>query len=77
MKENFSEQQKENRDGFKKYIFRDNRQHPPLVIFECVSDDILGADEQYKVATGNDPEKQPYIGCEIIPIENDEIKSAE
>ncbi len=53
----------------KKYIYRDNRTAAHNTVFECVAEDILEADKRYEVATGNKPEKQSYIGCEIIPIE--------
>lgn len=46
------------------YTYRDNRQVPPKVVFECEANGILEADELYKVATGKDPAKQPYVGCE-------------
>jgi len=56
----------------KKFIYRDNKEYPGRIIFECVADDILNADKQYETATGNNPEKQTHIGCEIISIEDNE-----
>lgn len=53
----------------KKYIYRDNRTNEHKTVFECVAEDILEADKRYEAATGHKPEKQSYIGCEIIFIE--------
>lgn len=50
-----------------KYIYRDNRETPPKVVFECQANNILEADAIYRVSTKNDPVKQPYVGCEPIP----------
>ena len=41
------------------------------VIFEYEGTSILGADEEYKKATGNDPSKQSGAGCSI-----EEVKEA-
>jgi len=53
----------------KKYIYRDNRTNGHNMVFECIAENILEADKRYEIATGNKPEKQSYIGCEIIRIE--------
>ena len=50
------------------YIYRDNRETPPTVVFECRALSIIGADKQYQKATGKNVVKQPYIGCESVRI---------
>lgn len=49
-----------------KYIYRDKREAPPKVVFECDAENILEADALYRLATKNDPVRQPYVACEPI-----------
>jgi hypothetical protein len=48
-----------------KFTYRDNSTDEHRIIFECMTDSIVDADELYKKATGNDPIKQPHVGCSI------------
>jgi hypothetical protein len=48
----------------KTYIYRDHSQNSK-VIFETQAEGISTADVSYKNATGKDPAKQPYVGCEV------------
>jgi hypothetical protein len=50
-----------------KYIYRDNRVTPAKDVFVCRAENILEADAIYRMATKNDPVKQPYVGCEGVP----------
>lgn len=50
----------------KKYVYRDNRKAPPVIVFECQARDILEADKLYGTAGHGDPVKQSYVGCEIL-----------
>jgi|GEM_PF-943587 len=47
------------------YTYRDNSDPEKPVIFETISDSILKADEAYAKETGNDPQKQAHVGCEV------------
>ena len=47
-----------------KYTYHDNNQNG-IVIFVCVATSILDADKLYEKATGNNPVKQSYVGCQI------------
>lgn len=53
----------------KKFIYTDHSDIPSKAVFECTAEDILEADKKYQAATGKNPEKQPYVGCEIKPVE--------
>ncbi|MFA6445897.1 MAG: hypothetical protein WCW14_01430 [Candidatus Paceibacterota bacterium] len=59
-------------DGIEKmarFVYRDNRTPDKKIIFEFVANTIGEADAEYKKATGKDVEKQFYIGCEVLPVE--------
>lgn len=49
-----------------KYIYRDKREVPPKIVFECEAENILEADALYRAAGHGDPVKQPYVGCEAV-----------
>ncbi|MFC1598960.1 hypothetical protein ACFL2U_03075 [Patescibacteria group bacterium] len=49
----------------RKYIYWDQSKKPREIIFECNARGILEADKLYEKETGNDPEKQNYVGCEV------------
>lgn len=51
-----------------KFIYRDHSDpaDKDKIIFQCEADSGPEADRLYQIATGKDPEKQNYVGCEII-----------
>ena len=52
-----------------RFIYRDNRTPERKIIFEFTASTIMEADAEYKKATGQDVEKQFYIGCEPVAVE--------
>ena len=50
-----------------KFIYLNNKEKPPQVIFETICEDILHADKKFEEATKLNPEKCPWIGCRILP----------
>ena len=48
----------------KTYVYRDNK-NKGAVIAVITAESIISADAQYIAITGNDPAKQPHVGCEI------------
>lgn len=48
-----------------KYVYTDKLKG--VVVFECEATSILEADKLYTTATGKDPVKQPFVGCESKP----------
>ncbi len=57
-------------EKLRKYTYRDNSDGRK-VVFECMANDILEADKLYEETTGNNPEKQSYIGCSIEKLDKD------
>lgn len=57
-----------NEGKLKKYVYRDNSAGGS-VVFECVAQSILEADQRYEEVTGKNPEKQNYIGCSFLEVE--------
>lgn len=55
----------------KRYVYRDKRQVPPKVVFECEAENILEADALYRAETKNDPVRQPYVGCERLDLDKE------
>ena len=60
----------------KRFIYRHYKEKDPLtgerlLIFECTANGILEADKLYEQATGNNPSKQPDVGCSIASIDNE------
>ncbi len=55
-----------------KFTYRDNSAGGK-VIFECVAESILDADQRYEAETGNNPEKQNHIGCSVEKIKDSQI----
>lgn len=51
----------------RRFIYRDNSAGGKI-IFECVAKSILDADKMYEEETGNNPEKQCYVGCSVEKI---------
>ena len=52
----------------KKYIYTDHSEKDissHKIILTCEAEDITEADKKYTEATGKDPRKQTYIGCQI------------
>ena len=56
-------------EGRSRYVYWDKRSVPPKEVFTCEAASILEADKLYEQATGNNPVKQPYVGCEAKEIE--------
>ncbi|MDP2676357.1 MAG: hypothetical protein Q8O83_01590 [bacterium] len=56
--------------GIKKFIYRDNSRGG-VVVFKCEAEGILEADAMYIEAVGNDPKKEPHIGCSIEEIKKE------
>ena len=48
------EHEYESRREKKRYVYVDNSTNEHLVIFECIANDILEADENYKRVVGKD-----------------------
>jgi hypothetical protein len=42
------------------------------VLFECVAKSILDADKMYQEKTGQNPERQNFVGCFIEKINKDD-----
>lgn len=55
-----------------RYVYRDNSQNGK-VVFECIAEGILDADEEYKKYTGSNPAKQGYVGCQILTLNDRDI----
>ncbi len=55
-----------------KFTYRDNSAGGK-VIFECVAESILDADQRYEAETGKNPEKQNHVGCSVEKIEDSQI----
>jgi hypothetical protein len=62
MPENFEQQPEKE---LRKYIYWDQSKKPREIIFECTAHGILEADKLYEEVTGDNPEKQSYVGCEV------------
>ena len=62
--ENLKQELEFQKEKFKKFTYRDNSKGG-IIIFECLAENILEADKKYQEKTGNDPEKQMYVGCSI------------
>jgi hypothetical protein len=67
-----SEPRPENMEKKKyRYTYRDNSAGGKI-IFECVAESILDADEWYEKETGKNPEKQNHVGCSVEEIKDKE-----
>jgi hypothetical protein len=48
------------------YTYTDRSEYPQIwLVFGCIAESLMVADEKYKAATGSNPSKQPHIHCQI------------